>query len=320
MRKIGCCVNFLREKDRKRIDAVAAELGFSVDYYPNLDAITPHLGEYEVVYGHTDPAALKTARNLRWLCAECAGVEKFLDDSLWPSEDCILTNGSGSYGITIAEHIVMVLLMLLRRMPEYLSDLGQRKWTYLEPIRSVIGSRVVLLGTGDIGANAARRLRALGAEVTGVCRSGQSDEPAFHRVLPLSELDSVLPQADALIMSLPDTAETRGILSRERLALLPETAYVINVGRGTAVDQEALADALHAGTIAGAALDVMVPEPLPEDHPLWDCPNLILTPHVSGNMSLGLTCDLGMDIFLDNLRRYAKGEPLRHVVDRKKGY
>ena len=121
-------------------------------------------------------------------------------------------------------------------------------------------------------------------------------------------------------MALPATAETAGILSRERIALLPERAYVVNVGRGSAVDQAALGEALRAHRIAGAALDVMTPEPLPPEDPLWDCPNLVLTPHVSGNMSLGLTCDLAVEIFLDNLRRYAAGQPLRNLVDRKKGY
>ena len=177
-----------------------------------------------------------------------------------------------------------------------------------------------MLGTGDIGANTARRLKALGASVTGVCRSGRSGEAAFDRVVPIGELDSVLPEADALIMALPATGETAGILSRERIALLPERAFVVNVGRGSAVDQTALAEALRAGRIAGASLDVMTPEPLPEDDPLWDCPNLLLTPHVSGNMSLGLTCELAVEMFCADLERYAGGEPLKNLVDRSVGY
>ena len=121
-------------------------------------------------------------------------------------------------------------------------------------------------------------------------------------------------------MALPSTPETVGILSRERISLLPEHAYVVNVGRGSAIDQQALGDALRAGKLAGAALDVMTPEPLPTDDPLWDCPNIIITPHVSGNMSLGLTCDIDVDMFCADLERYAAGKPLHNLVDRIRGY
>ena len=226
----------------------------------------------------------------------------------------------GAYGPAISEHIVMVLLMLLRRMPEYQAALSQGQWPCYTPVRSIAGSRAVLLGTGDVGSHTARRLKALGARVTGVCRSGRSAEPAFDRVLPVSRLESALPQADALILALPATPETIGILSRERLALLPPTAYVVNVGRGSAIDQDALVEALRAGRLAGAALDVMTPEPLPAGHPLRTCPNTILTPHVSGNMALGLTCDLDVELFLRELARYAAGEPLANLVDRARGY
>ncbi len=320
MRKLAVCAYFVTEKHRRQIQRAAEEAGFSAVFFETQAALAAEIQNFEVLFGYIPPALLAGARRLRWLCAASAGVDHLLEDSLWPHPDCLLSNSSGAYGTTISEHIVMVLLMLLRRMPEYQAAMAERKWPYLSPIRSIAGSRMVLLGTGDIGSNAARRLKALGADVTGVCRSGRTAEPAFDRVLPLSELESALPAADALILALPATAETMGILSRRRLALLPETACVVNVGRGSAIDQEALVEALETGRLAGAALDVMTPEPLPEDHPLWRCPNTILTPHVSGNMSLGLTCDLDVDMFCRDLLRYAAGEPLEHLVDRKRGY
>lgn len=319
MRKLAVCADFLTEKHHAQIDHTAEEAGFSVTYIAQA-ALAEEIADFEVLFGYIPPEVLPRAKNLRWLCAASAGVDHLLDDALWPRPDCLLSNSSGAYGPTISEHILMVLLMLLRRMPEYQQPLLRREWPFLTPVRSITGSRMVLLGTGDIGSHTARRLKALGAEVTGVCRSGHSSEPAFDRVVPVSELDSVLPEADALILSLPATRETAGILSRERLALLPETAYVVNVGRGSAIDQEALVDALRDGHLAGAALDVMTPEPLPADHPLWSCPNTILTPHVSGNMSLGLTCDLDVDMFCRDLAHYGKGEPLEHLVDRSLGY
>ena len=323
MRKIAVIVNFMNDSYRRRIDSAAENLGFHVTYFDSSrgnDALAADIGQYEIIYGQLAPQLLKKAENLRWLCSASAGIEFYLDDSVWPGPDCLLSNSSGAYGPTISEHIIMTLLMLLRRMPEYLHALSERKWPYYTPIRSITGSHMVILGTGDIGSNTARRLKALGATVTGVCRSGVSKEPAFDHVVPTAELEQVLPRADALIMALPTTAETVGILSRERIALLAPTAYVVNVGRGSAIDQDALVDALQSGRLAGAALDVMTPEPLPTGHPLWTCPNTILTPHVSGNMSLGLTCDLDVEMFLRDLDHYAAGQPLENLVDRARGY
>ena len=320
MRKIAVCIAFSDASQRSRISETAAALGFAVDYYDAPEEMLPTIGEYEIIYGHPAPEIVREAKHLKWLCSDFAGIEKYLPDGVFADPACILSNSSGAYGPTISEHIIMVLLMLMRRMPEYEADLRERKWTFYAPIRSIIGSHVVLLGTGDIGSNTARRLKALGAKVTGVCRSGKSEEPAFDRVVPLSELDALLPTADALIMSLPATKETVGILSAERMALLPNHAYLVNVGRGSAIDQDALVAALQNRAIAGAALDVMMPEPLPEDHPLWDCPNTILTPHVSGNLSLGLTCELDIEMFLADLTRYSEGKGLKNVVDRTKGY
>ena len=320
MRRIAVFADFITEDYRRQIDRTAEKTGFSTTYFADRDALAAEIRAFEVLFGYIPPSLLAGAERLRWFCAASAGVDHLLEDSLWPSQDCLLSNSSGAYGPTISEHVLMVLLMLLRRMPEYQADLREKRWSFYSPIRSITGSRIVMLGTGDIGANTARRLKALGASVTGVCRSGRSGEAAFDRVVPIGALDSVLPEADALIMALPATGETAGILSRERIALLPERAFVVNVGRGSAVDQTALAEALRAGRIAGASLDVMTPEPLPEDDPLWDCPNLLLTPHVSGNMSLGLTCELAVEMFCADLERYANGEPLKNLVDRSVGY
>ena len=137
---------------------------------------------------------------------------------------------------------------------------------------------------------------------------------------PIADLDAVLPQTKILIMGLPSTPETYHILNRERIALLSTDAIVINVGRGTAVEQAPLIEALNSGRLAGAALDVMDPEPLPKDDPLWDARNIILTPHVSGNMTLGYTCDRNVELFCADLRNYAAGRPLAGLVDRKRGY
>ena len=249
-------------------------------------------------------------------------MDHFCDESLYQNPDCRLTNSSGAYGTTISEHLIMVCLMLLRRQMEYTEVIRNGGWEMLPGgIRSLHGARITVLGTGDIGTEFARRAQAFHpACITGVRRTVRSSDPAFTSIHAIAELDSVLPETDILVMALPSTAETVGILSRERIALLPDSAFVVNVGRGTAIDQEALCDALNAGQLAGAALDVVVPEPLPADHPLRRAKNLLLTPHVAGNMTLGYTCDKSAQMFCDDLENYATGRPLAHLVDRKRGY
>ena len=321
MKKIAVVEKFFEPHHQRQIEAVAGKYGYTVDYY--LDGVLPQAraGEYEIVYGMPGRNDLKGMTQLKWFCASFAGVDRYVDEALYPHEGVLLTNSSGAYGVTISEHIMMVTLMLQRRMLDYAQIVRDRGWTNDLPVRSIQGSRLTLLGTGDIGTTFAQRAKALcPASVTGVNRSGRVPDPVYDRVMPMAELDRVLPETDILVMSLPSTPETVGILSRERLALLPESAILVNVGRGSAIDQDALMDALNAGRLAGAALDVMTPEPLPADHPLWTTKNLLITPHVAGNMTLGYTCNKTVSMFCDDLENYAEGRPLKHLVDLKRGY
>lgn len=320
MSRIICVVNeFITDAHRRQIDAAAEKHGFSVRYYQTKADASGHLADCEVLFGHWR-SLLKEAPMLKWYCCSYAGVDPYQPPFQFP-EGVLLTNSSGAYGVTISEHIMMVTLMLQRRMLDYAQIVRDRGWINDLPVRSIQGSRLTLLGTGDIGTTFAQRAKALcPASVTGVNRSGRVPDPVYDRVVPMAELDRVLPETDILVMSLPSTPETVGILSRKRLALLPESAILVNVGRGSAIDQDALMDALNAGRLAGAALDVMTPEPLPADHPLWTTKNLLITPHVAGNMTLGYTCNKTVSMFCDDLENYAEGRPLKHLVDLKRGY
>ncbi len=321
MRKIAAVDVFFTPTHQAKMTAAAQKLGFQIDFYPDGHLPADKAPAYEIIYGYCPPEELKAASALRWLCSSTAGTDIYNDRSVFPHPGVLLSNSSGAYGITISEHLIMVLLMLLRQMPEFEEVVRNRGWLRSLPMRSICGSTITVLGTGDIGTNFARRAKALGAKtVRGVRRSKKPCDPAFDEVHTLDGLDAVLPQTEILVMALPNTPETVGILSRQRIALLPEGAYVANVGRGSAVDQEALMDALNSGHLAGAALDVMVPEPLPADHPLWNTKNLLLTPHISGNMSLGITQDLDVDLFCEDLENYAAGRPLARLVDEKQGY
>ena len=321
-RDICVYLEFLTPAHKAQIEKAARETGFSVHFFDldQFEEARACLQHCEVLYAH-DLALLKAApASLQWYCCSFAGVDIYCKDpSVFANPQCLLTNSSG-YGVTIAEHVVMVTLMLLRRMPEYEAVVRRHSWSRQLPIRSIRDNEFTILGTGNIGTNVAQRLRGMGAaKITGLSRSGRPSAD-FDQVLPISRLDEVLPETKILVMALPSTPETENILSRERIALLPPEAYVINVGRGTALDQDALTEALNSRRLAGAALDVMVPEPLPPDHPLWNARNLILTPHVSGNMTLGYTCDVNVEMFCRDLANYTAGKPLVNLVDRALGY
>ena len=321
-RNICVFLNFMEETHRRQIQTAAEAAGFTAHFFApgQFEEAKACLQDCEILYAHS-PALLRAApATLKWYCCAFAGVDPYCkDDGIFANPDCLLTNSNG-YGVTIAEHVVMVTLMLMRRMPEYTEIVRNRVWNNQLPIRSIRGSEFTVLGTGNIGVNVAERLRGMGAaKIIGVNRSGKGNS-AFDEVYPISQLDQLLPSAQTLVMALPGTAETEHILNRQRIALLPETAYVVNVGRGSVVDQDALMDALNQNQLAGAALDVFVPEPLPEDHPLWDTKNLIITPHVSGNLTLGYTRDINVEMFCEDLANYAAGRPLNGLVDRKLGY
>ena len=321
MKKIAVVEKFFEPHHQRQIEAVAGKYGYTVDYY--LDGVLPRerAGEYEIVYGMPDRTDLKGMTALKWFCASFAGVDRYVDEALYPHEGVLLTNSAGAYGVTIAEHILMVTLMLLRQMMPTMRAVERREWLPPLPVRSLCGANVTVLGTGDIGTSFARRAKAMGTKsICGVRRTIKPADPAFDRIVTLSDLDSVLPETDILVMALPSTGETVGVLDQQRIALLPRHAVVVNVGRGTAIDQEALAQALNAGDIAGAALDVFVPEPMPRDHFLWGTKNLLITPHVAGNMSLGYTRDKDVDMFCEDLENFAAGRPMAHRVDRKRGY
>ena len=320
-KKIGVIIDFLNDKYERQLNAAAAKYGYEIEYFPSSAEAVGRVDDCEILYGHCSQKVIRSAKSLKWYCCCWAGVDHFCDESLYQNPDCRLTNSSGAYGTTISEHLIMVCLMLLRRQMEYTEIIRAGGWETLPGgIRSLHGARITVLGTGDIGTEFARRVRAFHpASLTGVSRSGRANAD-FDAVHPVTELDQLLPETDLLFMSLPSVSDTVNILNADRMALLPKGAYVVNVGRGTAIDQDALIAALDSDHLAGAALDVVVPEPLPADHPLRKAKNLLLTPHVAGNMTLGYTCERNVQLFCENLENYAAGRPMHHLVDRRKGY
>ncbi len=318
--KILVINNMLEQKHLDQIKSVATSLGHEVFFYKAEAEIPQSNFDADIIYGFA-PSIVKTSKNLKWLCVPWAGVDSLMVPGYFANEDCLLTNAAGAYGVSIAEHMIAVSLVMLRRLDEFMAETRAGQWKLPRPQKSLKDCRITVLGTGDIGSTFARRARAFEpACIVGVCRSGKSSQPVYDKVLPVSQLDEILPETDLLAMSLPATAETRGILSRERLALMSEGSYIVNVGRGSAIDEDALADALESGHLAGAALDVFQKEPLPEGHRLWKTKNLLITPHVAGNMTLPYTKDKNVNMFIEDLENFTKGAQLHYLVDKKLGY
>ena len=318
MRKMTVCAYGLEEKHREKIRKAAEGFGFSVSFYNGWREAGEELRSSEVILG-CEADALAVSDACRWFCTSNAGVEGHVNSPHLRS-DMLLTNSAGAYGVTISEHIVMAALMLLRRQMEYTRIISERRWERGLKVHSICGSRILIMGTGDIGKKTAERLRAFRpASIRGVNRSGR-DNLLMDAVYPVERLDDLLPDTDILIMCMPGTGETAGLMNRERLHMLPQGSLVINVGRGSAIDQEAIKECLRSGHLAGAALDVFEKEPIPESDDIWEIPNLLITPHCSGNVSLGYTVDRFVDMFLEDLDRYVQGKPLLHEVDRKAGY
>ena len=309
----------LPEKHIIRIRRSAESRGFECRFFDRFSDAEPYVADAEIIVS-ASPKFSRAAPRLRWLCTPFAGNDLFMAPDAFANPDALLTNSSGAYGVTISEHVIMVLLEILRRQDEYRAHIAERKWVRRLPVRSIFGSRISLLGTGDIGQETLRRLRGFAPQnVIGINRSGRNPENLFDRVLPAVLLDSVLPETDILIISLPGTKDTFRMISERQLKLLPDDAVVINVGRGAVIDQGALEKELRSGRLY-AGLDVFETEPIPPESSLWDCPRLLITPHVAGDTTLPHTMDRIVDLFLEDFDRYCDGRPLKRLVDRTAGY
>lgn len=305
-----------------RISRTARETGCSVSFCPDPESAESILKDTHIIFGRSDPrspAMVKQSPNLRWFASYYAGVEPLVQSGTL-GDSILLTNGSGAYGVTIAEHMIMVSLMLLRRMPEYETFVANKEFRSDLMIGSLYGANVVICGTGDIGSNFAKRLQTFcPSRVIGVNRTGRSAE-GFDEVITIDRLDEVLPHADLLALTLPNTPETDDLISKERIASMKKSAILVNVGRGNSIDQTALIEALETGDLAGAALDVFRTEPIPQEDPAWNTKNLLVTPHCSGKMTMQFTRDTLVDTFCENLKRFCAGEKLLHQVDTRLGY
>lgn len=262
------------------------------------------------------PESWATPNRLRWLHVAAAGVDPVLCPELAAS-DAVLTNSRGIFEEPIAEYVLGLILAFVKDLPGTLAAQADRRWQHRETER-LAGRTVLVVGTGPIGRATGRLLRAAGLRVAGVGRRGRRDDPDLGTVYPFEELAERLPAADFVVTVAPLTGQTAGMIDARALAAMRPTARLINVGRGGLVVTDDLIAALRAGTVAGAALDVFETEPLPADSPLWTMPNVLVSPHMSGD-TIGWLPALA-ELFVANFLRWQADMPLRNVVDKRLGY
>jgi phosphoglycerate dehydrogenase-like enzyme len=270
-----------------------------------------------------EPRHLAAARRLRWIHSPAAGVGSMLFPAMIASP-VVMTNSRGISAVTIAEHVVAVTLALFRDLRLAWRRQSESRWAQDEfntgrSVRTLRGSRALVLGLGAIGGETAPLLAAFGAEVTGVRRRVDLPRPAgVQRVIPPDALMDALGANDLVVIAAPHTAETRHLIDGAAFARMKPGSVLVNVSRGSLVDERALIDALDNGPLGAAALDVFESEPLPRESPLWTHDRVLVTPHVSG-FQQHYWRDAAA-LFADNLHRFTRGEPLRNVVDKDAGY
>jgi phosphoglycerate dehydrogenase-like enzyme len=295
-----------------------------VVHLPTYDHLAGEVADTDIFVGWSlRPEQFKLAKKLKWIHSTAAGVGQLMYPELRQS-GVTVTNASGIHTVAMAEHVLGYLVALARRFPDALRYQRQRKWAQqeiwdaqLRP-RELHGQVLLIVGFGAIGHELARRVRPLGMQIWAVTRSGKGDSNLADRILPASRLDEVLHEADYVVLAAPETPETYHLIGQKQLQQMKPTAFLINVARGSLIDEAALVETLERRAIAGAALDVAEQEPLPPEHALWSLDNVLITPHISAVSEY--LWDRQTELLLDNLDRWFSGGELRNRVDLKRGY
>src|SRR5579859_5458587 len=288
------------------------------------DRLPQELPDTNIFVGYSLRAKqLADAKKLKWIHSTAAGVAQLMYPELRDS-GILVTNPSGIFSVPMAEHTMGLLIAMARNFLDSVRYQDQSRWAQQElwdkpqRLTELSGQVLLIVGFGSIGRELAKRAHAFDMRIWGVTRSGKSDSPHAERVVPSSQLDDVLPEADYVVIAAPETAETRHLIGAPQIARMKRGARLINIGRGSLLDEPALMQALHSGALGGAVLDVTSVEPLPSDSPLWHTPNLFITPHTSA-VSDRLWVRQA-SILVDLLDRWFEGRELFNKVDLSRGY
>lgn len=315
--KTVLCLLPVQARHKEKLENAGAGCRF---VYADEGSVTPQqIAEANIILGMPEPEMLNASSKLELLQLNIAGADRYVKPGVL-APGTLLTNSTGAYSQAVAEHGLAMLLMLQKKLHLYRDAQKRKEWTDYGTVCSVSGSRVLVVGLGDIGCYFATMLTALGAYVIGVKRRKSEKPDCVQELYTMEALDELLPTADVVFSVLPGTSATTHLYTAERFDLMKNSAVFINCGRGMAVENAVLYDALTTGKIAAAAIDVSEVEPLGEDSPLWALDNLMITPHISGYYHLPQTFERIVDIACDNLARYLRGDKLKNIVDFETGY
>ena len=311
----------VNEEHKKFLEerAASGDKNCCVRYVDGKEVTKADVEQANVIIGNVDPSLIAGAKELELLQLNSAGADLYIKAGVMPKQ-AVLANATGAYGLAVSEHMLGLTFDLIRRLNQYHANQVEHVWKAMGNIISVEGSTILVLGLGDIGGDYARKVHVLGAHVIGVRRTDRKKPDYLDEQHTMDDLDSLLGRADIVAMVLPGGAATNHIMDERRLRLMKKGAYLINVGRGNAIDPDGLYKVLKEGHLGGCGLDVTEPEPLPADSPLWDLGNLVITPHVAGNFYLAETFERIVKIAGENLSAWANGTPYRNVVDFTTGY
>jgi phosphoglycerate dehydrogenase-like enzyme len=308
----------LSEEQLEQIRAAAPDM--EILWTSDRAEIEAALDDIEIAVGGFPNHLLPRARNLRWMQQWGAGADWLLRAPEAVELDFVLTSASGVHAIPISEQILAYLLAFARGLHRAICAQVRHEWhrETKDTLFELAGKTMLLVGVGAIGGRTAEVAAALGMRVLGVRRDPEVDAPRVEAMYSPENLLDVLPEADFVVITAPLTSETRSMIGESELRAMKSTAYIVNIGRGGTIQEDVLIRALRKGWIAGAGLDVFAVEPLPQDSPLWDMDNVIVTGHYAGMTP----CydERALAIFMENLRRYHAGETLKNVIDKRRGY
>lgn len=308
-----------REQSRAWAAALAQQVpDWQVVAPEDAETARAEMRDADAAFGTLPPDVLQTASQLKWLQAPAIAPPAGYYSPELVAHPVVVTNFRGIFNEHIAAHVMAFVLAFARGLHRYIPRQLRHEWAPAPLDTGVVhlpGSTALIVGVGGIGAETARLATAFGMRVIGTDARRDDQPPGVAEVHPPSALDDLLPGADFVILTIPHTPETEGLFNAQRFGRMRRSAFFINIGRGMTTRLDDLVAALRSGQIAGAGLDVFEQEPLPTDHPLWDAPNVLLTPHTAGFGPF--LDDRRLEIILDNARRFVRGEPLRNVVDKE---
>ena len=276
--------------------------------------------QVEIVVGSAELDLVAESPGLRWIQLWSTGADAVWECPGLPEREIQVTNLRGVHAVPISEHVFALLLARIRNIPHLALNQSERKWQNPKELtfQELKGSTMVVLGTGTVGQAVARIAQGFGMYTVGIRRQGQGPLRSFDEVYSGSHLRQALKRADFVVVTLPLTTATKGLIGLFEIRAMPAHAFLISVGRGAVIDEGALVTALRSQWIAGAALDVFIDEPLPETSQLWDLPNVIITPHSAGD-GVG-NAERSMEVLARNYKLYCTGQKLQNLVDLKAGY